>query len=100
MKITLEMPQVARCTAAQCAYNVNALCHAKAITVGHGAVPACDTFLPGAAHAMSVKVLAGVGACKVTACRHNNDLECSLARIEVGVEGKETRCLSYAARKA
>ena len=32
MRITLDMPSVTTCEARQCAYNVEATCHAKAIT--------------------------------------------------------------------
>lgn len=99
MKITLEMPQVAKCAVGECAYNLDQACHAKAVTVGDGSHPACDTFFTAPAHARAVAIRAGVGACKVTDCRHNDDLECTASRIEVGLKGGEADCLTFEPRR-
>lgn len=98
MKITIEMSQVAECSVEQCAYNLASLCHAKAITIGDPAAPACDTFVEAPVHAKGVKIRAGVGACKMTGCVHNADFECEADGVEVGFEGGEAHCLTYTAR--
>ena len=41
----IEMPEVSRCDASVCAYNSENGCRARAITIGDGAFPGCDTFL-------------------------------------------------------
>ncbi len=68
MPVTAEMPQVAICSVAKCVYNQDESCHAKAITIGDPAEPACDTFESSAIHAKNTRLLAGVGACKASAC--------------------------------
>jgi hypothetical protein len=40
---TIEMPDVDGCDATECAYNMKGDCHARAITVGDGVHPGCDT---------------------------------------------------------
>jgi len=98
MKITIEMPSVTSCSARECAYNADNSCHAKAITIGDGAHPGCDTFLGGcSSHTRSV-TMAGVGACKVTGCRHNDDFECMANNITVGFAGGDVNCMTFAAR--
>jgi hypothetical protein len=39
--------------------------------------------------------VAGVGACKVAECRHNESLECCASNICVGYHEKEIECLTY-----
>src|SRR5262245_36455858 len=41
MKLTVLMPEVKSCGVAGCGYNVDASCHARAITVGDGDNPGC-----------------------------------------------------------
>ncbi len=41
--MTLEMAEVAECAAVDCAYNRDSMCRARAITVGDGVEPNCDT---------------------------------------------------------
>jgi hypothetical protein len=98
MKLTIDMPIVAECTASECVYNLNKACHARAITIGDGVHPGCDTFLGAKRHASETGRTAGVGACKVTACMHNDDYECSAPTISVGYMGKDIQCLSFHAR--
>ena len=98
MKMTVEMPAVNGCSIKECAYNINARCHAKAITVGHSSIPGCDTFLEnsGSMH-VDDKLIAGVGACKVSDCVHNVELECGADEISVGMSGDQViNCLTYA----
>lgn len=97
MKMTIDMPTVAECTVMDCAYNMNSTCHAKAITIGDGVHPGCDTFFDGNTHTKRSRI-AGVGACKVSGCSHNEDFECMADRITVGFMGSTVNCLTYSAR--
>jgi hypothetical protein len=58
--ITVEMPQVLKCAAAQCAYNTSGACHAKAITIGDTVNPDCDTFFSASKHARNEQIVVGV----------------------------------------
>ena len=98
MKITIDMPVVSECTVTDCAYNVNAACHARAITIGDGLHPGCDTFLGGASSHTKSGRTAGVGACKVIGCTHNDDFECMAPRVTVGFKGNSVDCLTFASR--
>lgn len=97
-KITVEMPLVSECMVAQCAYNVSNNCHARAITVGDGMHPGCDTFLQGSQHIRESGRIAGIGACKVDSCKFNDDLECVAESIRVGTVRNEANCITYAMR--
>ena len=98
MQVKIEMPSVSTCMVSACAYNLENACHARAITVGHGTHPGCDTFMSNGSHVHDKKLKAGVGACKVNVCRHNNDFECSADGISVGMTGQEINCLTFEAR--
>ena len=97
-KITIEMPFVSKCEVSGCAYNSEHNCHAKAITVGDGDRPGCDTFFSAPQHTRLVTLTAGVGACKVIACRYNQDFECGAESIEVGYVGNDARCRTFSHR--
>jgi hypothetical protein len=101
-QVSIEMPVVSQCSISQCAYNTDNCCHARAITVGDGAHPGCDTYLclsdATAPHSNAKKRMAGVGACKVTACRYNEDYECMAEEIHVGQTGTDVNCLTFAHR--
>lgn len=96
MRLDIELPKVVACEASMCAYNTGANCHARAITVGDGANPGCDTFLESNAH-VDADHPAGVGACKVTVCKHNRDFQCQAATIHVGLERGDALCESFTA---
>lgn len=96
MEMTIDMPYVAECSATECAYNMGERCHARAITIGDGVHPGCDTFLKATVHTQERQHIAGVGACKVTACLHNEDYECCADHVDVGLEDDTVRCMSYA----
>lgn len=98
MKLTIEMPVVTRCTVSECAYNVSVGCHARAVTVGDGANPGCDTFLPGTRHTHDTTNMAGVGACKVESCKYNKEFECSAEGINVGGHNSRVLCLTFSPR--
>lgn len=96
MKITIDIPLVSGCKASECAYNIADNCHARAITVGNGIHPGCDTFFSNATHTHDTAQIAGVGACKVAACKFNSDFECNADSISVGHGKSGVCCLSYA----
>ena len=94
MKFTIEMPDVSVCSVLSCAYNVESSCRAKAITVGDGVHPGCDTFTRSKRHAPGDTPVAGVGACKVAICRYNRELECEAPSIRVDAEGEDAASCS------
>lgn len=98
MKITIDMPIVANCMVRECAYNVDESCYARAITIGDGLHPGCDTFFGASTHSRIHSARAGVGACKVMACQYNDDLECQAETIQVAGSGTDVRCMTYSAR--
>jgi hypothetical protein len=98
MKLTLEIPAVQACDATSCAYNVGDNCHALAITIGGGIHPACDTFFASDHHARDISHTAGVGACKVSGCLYNSDLECSAGAIRVNVHANHADCVTFTPR--
>ena len=91
---TLEMPEVAECSANECAYNRDQMCRARAITIGDGTKPMCDTAFNAGMHTRA-DMIAGVGACKVASCRHNDDLECQADIIQVGMSGSDPLCMTF-----
>ncbi len=95
--LQVEMPEVRDCSATSCAYNTNKACHARAITVGASATPGCATFfeMTAPSHVSNVQRQAGVGACKVSGCQFNKDLECMADGIQVGVSPQGVHCLTY-----
>ncbi len=94
----VDMPVVGECSVAECAYNANKGCHARAITVGDGIHPGCDTFLAATPHSRETARHAGVGACKVSTCQHNEDYECTAQEIAVGHAGHGASCLTFLQR--
>lgn len=97
MKILeMEMPLVGNCKAENCAYNRNQLCHARAITVGDGINPRCDTFLISGQHTQASQS-AGVGACKIASCKHNEDWECQADTIQIQ-QGECVSCMTFCKR--
>ncbi len=98
IRIAIDMPAVGECSVGECAYNADQACHARAITVGDGVHPGCDTFLDATPHARASERQAGVGACKVAGCRHNDDYECMAETIKVGHASQAVSCLTYQPR--
>lgn len=98
MENAVHLSEVARCTVPECVYNRGGRCYARAITVGNGELPQCDTFFSANNHVARQSRIAGVGACKVYACRHNEGYECTAEHIYVGYagEGHYIGCLTYA----
>ena len=98
MKMTLNMPIVTTCKVSDCAYNLNDMCSARAITIGNGVHPGCDTFFSNNTHTHQYNELTGVGACKVSTCVHNAEFECSAENIVVGRNKSGICCLTYELR--
>ena len=97
--ISIEMPLVSECMASKCAYNVGQNCHARAITVGDTSThAACDTFTPESHHTSEAKRVAGIGACKASACKFNDDFECATDMVRVGMVKNEAMCMTFAMR--
>ncbi len=94
-KITIEMPIVSKCEVDHCGYNLNQICHAKAITIGDNSNPGCDTFFLTEGHSKETKRHAGVGACKVNLCQYNKDFECNASTINVGFTQNKINCLTF-----
>ncbi|MFE9168728.1 DUF1540 domain-containing protein [Streptomyces kebangsaanensis] len=96
----MEMPVVNECAAENCAYNRERACHALAITVGDTAGVVvrhahCDTFTTSQTKGGDPSVTGRVGACKMSDCRHNSELECRAPGITVGYRQTEVECLTY-----
>ncbi len=98
MEIVVDMPMIQHCDASECSYNLNDACHAKAITIGDGVSPGCDTFMNAGSHVRNKQIKAGVGACKVEGCTHNADLECGADSISVSHEGGKVLCMTFMPR--
>ncbi len=97
-KITIEMPTVTKCMVTQCAYNASSNCHARAITIGDSIHPGCDTFVSGSRHTRQINQIAGIGACKTSGCKFNDDLECMADGVQIGMLRNEANCTTFAAR--
>jgi len=98
MKITIDMPLVDTCTVSECGYNGDNKCHARAITIGDGVHPGCDTALLESSRHTGENNLAGVGACKVTGCTFNEELECYADSITVSTANNSIQCMTFQAR--
>lgn len=97
MKLNVIMPEVASCAMTACGYNQDRNCHARAITVGDGTHPMCDTYAPVSGSGAGTSK-AGVGACKVTVCTYNRDLECEAEGIRVDLHDGHPDCVTFAPR--
>lgn len=92
----MNMPKVKTCEVAQCCYNNGQICHALAITVGDGITPQCDTFTTACqGKGGDSGSTAGVGACKVSICSFNKNLECAAPSISVGRGAQIADCLTF-----
>lgn len=97
MKLDIDVPNVTECSVSKCAYNMGKKCHAVAITVGDTTHPMCDTFFESERHSTSQN-MAGIGACKVSICKHNTDFQCSAESIRVDSRGAAAACVTFSAR--
>ncbi len=95
---TIEMPMVSKCMVNECSYNMSDKCHARAITIGDAFKPGCDTFIAGDTHTNRIQTNAGIGACKTSTCKHNEDLECMADNVQVGMIKNEANCMTFVMR--
>ena len=91
----MEMTKVMKCEVNDCVYNMDDCCHTTAVTVGDGNTPKCDTFCHSTVKGGDARDLAGVGACKISACRYNKKFECWAPGITVGYCELEPNCLTF-----
>ncbi|MDT8385168.1 MAG: DUF1540 domain-containing protein [Gammaproteobacteria bacterium] len=98
MKMTIDMPVVKACSISECGYNRANKCHARAITIGGGTHPGCDTSYLGAPVRTTGNNTAGVGACKITGCTFNDDLECNSSNITVSMKNDSIQCMTFQVR--
>jgi hypothetical protein len=95
----MKMVQVKQCDIRECAYNWDTMCHTLAVTIGHDEDhPMCDTFCQSETKGGQKDMVAGVGACKVSACEYNKALECQASSISVGRRSNEADCLTFERR--
>jgi len=93
------MTRITECDVTDCAYNKHNSCHTLAITVGGPeACPQCDTFVTSAKPGGVLDMKAGVGACKVSSCMHNDSLECNASSIKVGRHMDHPDCKTFHAK--
>lgn len=98
MMITIDVPIVTECSITDCAYNLEDMCHAKAITIGNSGCPCCDTMISGSQHVNAKDIQAGVGACKSSNCSFNSDMECTADSIIVGMNQGNVSCMTFSMR--
>lgn len=91
----MDMPMVTSCAAEQCAYNLDRVCHAIAITVGDRYQANCETYFGVAVKGGDRENPGHVGACKMSDCVHNVHLECQAPGITVGMRGDVVSCVTY-----
>jgi len=90
----MEMPEVQKCLAHECAYNLSNICHALAITISGDPEPKCDTYCQSDQKGGDMSGSAKVGACKASHCTYNNCLECQASGIRVGYHNNQGICLT------
>ena len=92
----MDMPKIQNCEVPECSYNRDSQCHAIAITVGDSAVADCDTFSKLGRKGGIDGLTGGVGACRMTNCEYNLDLECSAdPGIVVSHQSGRAQCISF-----
>lgn len=91
----MKMAKVMKCEVSDCVYNMDNCCHTMAITVGDGNNPMCDTFCHSTVKGGDVADLAGVGACKVSACKHNTKFECESSGISIDYQDLNPNCMTF-----
>jgi len=96
-RICLDMPRVSRCNITECGYNMDNICHARAITVGGSDRPACDTFFR-SDRRTNYDTIAGVGACRADVCMYNESFECQAPNIVIDHGQDQADCITFRRR--
>lgn len=96
----MNMTPVSNCGATSCSFNQDSQCHAIAITIAiaEASKAECNTYADLSLKGGSREIIAGVGACKVTSCRNNKNLECSAPAIQIDRKDGKVLCLTYQAK--
>lgn len=96
----VSMPSITRCEVNECAYNNDKNCHASAINVGGpgDACPKCDTYFSADSKGGHKNRIAGLGACKVGACKFNELFECVAPGVQVKLHENHADCITFVAR--
>ena len=92
----MEMPRVQQCTVTGCGYNHDG-CTAFAITIGRTSSE-CNTYVESDLQGGVGRLMAQVGACQRSDCKHNASLECQAPAITVGSAGDPADCLTFEPR--
>jgi hypothetical protein len=100
MKLFVLMPDVRECVVTDCAFNQGRACHARAVTIGDGIHPACDTYHPNVEKRASARTRAGIGACKVDRCEWNEDLACHARSVRDAHHQGHADCVTFSPRSA
>lgn len=92
----LNLPLVENCSAKECSFNEESVCHAAAVTIGNSNNANCDTFV-------NLEIKGGieggqamVGACKENDCKWNENLECtSKDGVQIEISGNVASCMTF-----
>ena len=87
------MSKIIECQVTSCAFNREKNCHAPAITIG-GPPACCDTFIDSAEEG-GTAIRGSVGACKMTDCLYNDDMECSAGQVKISTQKCDADCVTY-----
>lgn len=93
----MDMTPISMCNVTQCAYNQANLCHTLGINVGSHAE--CNTYNYRTAKGGDRQIMAGIGACLASECRHNQDLECKAPNIDVTFHDSHADCKTFEAKR-
>lgn len=96
----MDMPRVVKCEDWECAYNLDATCHALAITVSDGMHPKCLTYWNSEKKGGDIDAIAGVGACRECNCVYNNRLECQASQVQIGQRQNLYDCLTFSRKES
>ena len=94
----MEMAKIKECNMQDCSYNMENMCHTMAITVGEEDCASCDTYAHKSMKGGEMSMIAGVGACKVESCSHNQALECTMQNVQMGSHNSHADCMSFSQR--
>jgi hypothetical protein len=89
--------KVTKCKISGCAYNVDGLCHAPAISIGQGRRPICHTFGQATKNGQTVNTgsIADVEACGMSSCIYNACLKCQSQEILIDYREQQPQCVIF-----
>ncbi|MEZ2373149.1 DUF1540 domain-containing protein [Arthrobacter sp. RCC_34] len=93
--MSTHVTEVSACSVDACSFNHDG-CTAYGITIGGSDHHAqCATFIDTSSLGGLPKVLAHVGACQRSECRHNDHLMCGAHEVKIGPGAERADCLTY-----